>query len=404
MATTHHDEPGQGQGDGHGHGHHSPYLHHHFETPVQQFESDKLGMWLFLATEILLFGGLFCAYSVYRHNHPEVFIYAHQFLDRTMGATNTIVLIFSSFTMAWSIRAIQKGQKMLCAALLVITLLCAATFMVVKYFEYGAKIEHGLLWGTRYQPHHEGTHGAEGEHAPAATKDVAATADGTIAVAESTETKQGVVVPVQENPGIGVGHDAPDTQVDVTNVEDATAAAAEHTAETGHAEAAGHSEEHSAAAPDVQVEGTVTPSGTTHAEPLATGSTQVAGTAGPPGVVTTEVPSGYSYPGSLKLEPSKIKPAAVPPAGLAEVHAADAHASGPEPRNVQTFFAIYFAMTGLHGIHVLIGMIVITIMLVYVLRGKYNAEYWTPIDLTGLYWHIVDLIWIFLFPLLYLIA
>ena len=90
---------------------HDPHLGHHFDTPEQQFESGKLGMWIFLATEILLFGGLFCAYAVYRSNHPEIFVYAHRFLDKTLGGLNTLVLICSSFTMAWAVRAAQLGER-----------------------------------------------------------------------------------------------------------------------------------------------------------------------------------------------------------------------------------------------------------------------------------------------------
>ena len=70
---------------------HSPRLAHHFDSHVQQFESGKLGMWIFLATEILLFGGLFCAYAVYRANHPEIFVYAHRYLDTTLGGINTAI-------------------------------------------------------------------------------------------------------------------------------------------------------------------------------------------------------------------------------------------------------------------------------------------------------------------------
>src|SRR5438105_192753 len=91
---TAHDAHGQGDG-------HNPHLAHHFDTPEQQIASGKLGMWVFLATEILMFGGLFCAYAVYRHNHPDVFEYAHKWLDKKLGAINTIVLISSSLTMAW---------------------------------------------------------------------------------------------------------------------------------------------------------------------------------------------------------------------------------------------------------------------------------------------------------------
>ena len=87
------------------HGH--PRLQHHFQDMRTQQHAVRLGMWLFLATEILLFGGLFCAYSVYRHNHPDVFEFAHQYLDKSLGAINTIVLITSSLTMAWGVRLAQ---------------------------------------------------------------------------------------------------------------------------------------------------------------------------------------------------------------------------------------------------------------------------------------------------------
>ena len=90
-----------------------PHLAHHFDTPRQQYESSKTGMWLFLSTEILLFSGLFCAYAVYRANHPDVFIYAHQFLDKRLGGLNTLVLIFSSLTAAWAVRAAQLNQRRL---------------------------------------------------------------------------------------------------------------------------------------------------------------------------------------------------------------------------------------------------------------------------------------------------
>src|SRR5580704_11202562 len=88
----------------HGSGHHNPHLAHHFDTPEQQFVSAKLGMWVFLGTEILMFGGLFCAYSVYRHNHPAVFAFAAEnYLNTTLGTLNTIILITSSLTMAWGV-------------------------------------------------------------------------------------------------------------------------------------------------------------------------------------------------------------------------------------------------------------------------------------------------------------
>src|ERR1700691_2515608 len=89
-----------------GHAHHDPHLAHHFDTPEQQFPSAKLVMWVFLGTEILMFGGLFCAYSIYRHNHPLVFKFAAEaYLSTFWGPVNTIILITSSLTMAWGVRA-----------------------------------------------------------------------------------------------------------------------------------------------------------------------------------------------------------------------------------------------------------------------------------------------------------
>src|SRR5688500_15184335 len=119
--------------DDHGHTHaHPPHLAHHFDTPEQQFDSGKLGMWTFLATEILMFGGLFCAYAVYRYNHPDVFRYGEHHVNTMWGAINTIILLTSSLTMAMGVRAAQLGQKNILVAMLALTLLGGRGFMVVK--------------------------------------------------------------------------------------------------------------------------------------------------------------------------------------------------------------------------------------------------------------------------------
>ena len=88
----------------------TPYFQHHFVDPEQQYESSKLGMWAFLVTEVLTFAGFFCAYAIYRMWNPEMFINAHKALDVTMGATNTVVLITSSLTMALAIRYVQVNK------------------------------------------------------------------------------------------------------------------------------------------------------------------------------------------------------------------------------------------------------------------------------------------------------
>jgi len=94
-----------------GHHDHPAELQHHFDTMEQQYEAGKLGVWVFLITEILFFSGLFCAFVVYKVKHPEIFSYASQFLDWKLGGLNTAVLIFSSLTMAWAVRCAQLGQQ-----------------------------------------------------------------------------------------------------------------------------------------------------------------------------------------------------------------------------------------------------------------------------------------------------
>jgi len=209
---------------------HPVYLQHHFADAEQQRESAKMGMWVFLLTEILLFGGLFVAYGIFRAWNPEMFYNAHKFLDVKLGTINTIVLITSSLTMALAIRSMQINRKGLTIVNLILTLGFALAFLVIKYFEYSHKIELGQLPGNLYT------------------------------------------------------------------------------------------------------------------------------------------------------------------------------FTGVEGNNPHIFFSIYFAMTGLHGLHVLIGMIVIVWVLRRTLKNQFSGEYYTPLEMTGLYWHLVDMIWIFLFPLLYLIG
>ncbi len=130
-----------------GHDEHPPWLAHHFDTPQQQSASAKLGMWTFLLTEILFFSGLFCAYAVFRRNHPEIFFDGHHFLNTTLGAINTAVLLLSSFTMAWGVRCAQLGQRRGLIACLSVTLVCAAVFLGIKYTEYKVKWDHHMVPG-----------------------------------------------------------------------------------------------------------------------------------------------------------------------------------------------------------------------------------------------------------------
>lgn len=224
MSSAHHETAAAGEL--------SPDFHvaHHFDSADTQFDAGKMGLWLFLVTEVLLFGGLFCAFAIFRSWYYPAFVAAHHHLDKVMGGTNTIVLITSSLTMALAVRAAQTNQKKKTVALLVVTLLCAAAFLVIKYFEYAHKFHDGLLPG-RY----------------------------------------------------------------------------------------------------------------------------------------------FTY------EHAQFKEEGI-------------------------FFAVYFMMTGIHGVHVLIGMGLITWILLRANKGEFSSRYYAPVEGVGLYWHLVDLVWIYLFPLLYLIG
>jgi cytochrome c oxidase subunit 3 len=208
-----------------------PGLLAHFQTPAQQQDAAKLGMWIFLVTEILFFGGLFLAYGVYRGLHPEMFLAAHHHLSVPLGGVNTVVLITSSLTMALAVRAAQVGDRRLLVVLLAVTIALACVFLGVKVVEYSHKFHDGLLPGRFYHPAH-----------------------------------------------------------------------------------------------------------------------------------------GQVIPGRPHI-----------------------------------FFSIYFMLTGLHGVHVLVGIGVLAWVLLRARQGRYSPAYHTPVENVGLYWHLVDIVWIFLFPLLYLV-
>lgn len=203
---------------------------HHFESADAELEASKFGMWVFLVTEVLMFGGLFVAYAVLRGMYPQAFHSAHQLLDWKMGALNTVILISSSLTMAMAVGAAQRGERGRTVATLGLTILLASGFLVVKYFEYSHKFHMGIF------------------------------------------------------------------------------------------------------------------------------------------------PAGHF---SFK--------------GLQDVKS-------------PLFFSLYFVMTGLHGLHVVIGMGLIGWIMGRASRGEFGPKFYTPVELVGFYWHFVDLVWIYLFPLLYLVG
>jgi len=209
---------------------HDPNLKHHFENADQQKDSATIGMWTFLLTEIMFFGGLFLAYFVYRQWYPNAFIDASNKTDVLIGAFNTTVLICSSLTMALAVHFAAKGNKNLLVIFLIATLLLGGAFLGVKTIEYHDKWVH---------------------------------------------------------------HEIPGEHFECEGCRDA-----------GHA---------------------------------------------------------------------------------------------------QLFFSLYFGMTGLHASHMIIGFGILLVLIWQAYKGKYTAKWYTPIEMFGLYWHFVDIVWIFLFPLLYLI-
>jgi cytochrome c oxidase subunit III len=211
------------------HGHHHPALQHHFEDLEQQQEASTLGMWLFLVTEVMFFGGLILTYTLYRVWYPAAWALGSEELNIYLGGFNTIVLIASSLTMALAVRAAQTGEQRPTFVWLLVTMTLGLTFLVVKFFEYKEKFELNHVPGPNFQ-----FEGAESPH-------------------------------------------------------------------------------------------------------------------------------------------------------------------------VQIFFSLYFALTGVHALHMVIGFCLLSVIATMAYRRRFTPEWYTPVELSGLYWHFVDIVWIFLFPLLYLV-
>jgi cytochrome c oxidase subunit III len=214
------------------HEQHHPALAHHFSSLDQQNEAALLGMWFFLCTEILFFGGALMAYMVYRAWFPEAFAMASHEIAILPGAINTAVLITSSLTMALAVHAAQMGERNKITFFIIITMILGAAFLGIKAYEYHEKYIEGHV------------------------------------------------------PGLGL---------------------------------------------------------------------------------------------EFRFEQEYI-------------------------RQAQIFYSLYFVLTGLHALHMIIGLGIMTWMLVWVKQGVITREYYSPIEISGLYWHFVDIVWIFLFPLLYLIG
>ncbi len=443
----------------HGHDDHhgSPWIQHHYDDAQHQFDAGKLGIWLFLAQEVLFFSALFVAYILYRHHHPEIYAYAHKYLDTKMGAINTAVLIFSSLTAAWAVRAAQLRQRKLLIACIATTIACALGFLVIKYFEYTHKIHEQILFGQRFDP--------------------CVSSGGTPLITKSNDcpgAKSTVVWHPKTNaatPGSCFGDVAIDVDAHKPNVQaDCKVFAASGKwstdkdgnpvfAESGRKEITARCPDpvfgrdlglpkgvdrtkrtypcwKSNHQPHVCRGGWFFTTGKGGDGPYATkdacsGARKKAG-ADAVGECAMSEASGilvefgdHEHRDDMRIV-AECKPPAPPVVdgdpladreqqlALAEPAVAsepplshheekDIVYAGPPPEHTNMFFTIYFAMTGLHGIHVLVGVFIFIWLLIRSIKGHFSPEYFGPIDFAALYWHIVDLIWIFLFPLMYLI-
>ena len=364
------------------------FIAHHFDSAEQQFDSGKLGIWLFLVTEVLFFSGLFVAYTLYRTHHPEIFEQAHVFLDKYLGALNTLVLLFSSLTMALGVRAAQLGNNKSTAIYTLITMFCAAMFLGVKAVEYSHKWDMGIFVRSQFALDF-GHHGApEGTMAHSLGISQYLVYLSVIPLILLVGFIIFSVVSMLMSKGIWskffagmaftvfgyffgavVGH----FYMELFPAGPGGGHAANQTVlyalqdEAGHTEGEAHGNE----ASEVHDEASHTEGGAGHKE--ADHSHDAAGSHGDEG------------------------------------HGGESHAMdhGPDQskldRDIGIFFSIYYCMTGLHAIHIIAGIGFLAWIFARSLMGHWRSDYFGPVDYVGLYWHLVDLIWIYLFPLLYLI-
>jgi cytochrome c oxidase subunit III len=369
----------------HGHDHPS-FLAHHFDDPEQQFDSGKLGIWLFLVTEVLFFSGMFCAYALFRARNPEIFTFASQFLNTSLGAFNTGVLLFSSLTMAWGVRCAQLRQRGGLVLCLAITLCCASMFLGVKAVEYTHKWDLGLLPASLYQPQHLQTHGHHEAWQPLSaltgqvpmdyltalcivpglivlglgiwTAKVFVTGDRRIKEVASSLFVTSICFFV----GVGIGKLFE------------SAEASSHHADSHHSDSndAGHhnSEQH-------------------HSDDHSGDHANLEMNHSGKGLMADAATSVRFV--------AEVDEAATPAPGDPTINMVD------QKGGAGLFFSVYYCMTGVHAIHIIGGMLVLGWLLIRASKDVFNEQYFGPVDYVGLYWHLVDLIWIYLFPLLYLI-
>lgn len=376
----------------HGHGEHGhlPFLAHHFDDPQQQYDAGKLGMWLFLVTEVLFFSGMFCAYALYRSLRPEVWTFSSQFLNETLGAFNTGVLLFSSLSMAWGVRCAQLRQRTGLIIALAVTLGCASMFLGVKAIEYTHKWDLGLLPASMYESqflpsaaHHGVSRWLYVLSAIPALCVVGFAGWYVYALATKAKRTAEIAGPLLVTAlcyflGVFIG----------IAFESAEAAAHnEHGSDGTHASALAHGAgEHEEDHDDTAAQSTAT-DGEAH---------QAAADADSVSPPEATAAGNFAAPTVTPVSTASLAAGTRSPGDPIEAEVDQAGGAG-------LFFSIYYCMTGVHALHILGGMAVLTWLLIRATKDHFNEEYFGPVDYVGLYWHIVDLIWIYLFPLLYLI-
>ena len=428
MSTAH--EP---HGAEHDVGHHgSPFVQHHYDDAQHQFDSGKLGIWLFLAQEVLFFSALFVQYILYRVHHPEIYSYAHKWLDVKYGAINTAVLIFSSLTAAWAVRCAQLNQKRGLVLCIAVTIGCACTFLGIKYIEYSHKVHEHILFGRYFDPcvspggNELLTKRNECPGSKTTVEWDFGTEKATKGCFEGSKIDQDPHEDgVQADCKVFEVHRVQQAKAGTKDMEWVAKDKKEIT-ERCPEEAIGEGEHHEATKKF--------PCWRTAYQPavcpdLTDADQRSHGAASRPqvGILveygdTAERGEDTAIEAECKEPPKSTEPtlealaasggetrpqlgqSAIHPFHIPSTHEEhEVESMGPPPEHTGMFFTVYFAMTGLHGIHVLFGVFVFTWLLIRAIKGQFTPDYFGPIDYAALYWHIVDLIWIFLFPLLYLI-
>lgn len=416
----------------------SAMLAHHFDSPAQQHYSGKLGMWLFLASEVLMFGGLFCAYGAFRAAEPAVFAWGHQFLNVGWGTLNTVVLLLSSLTMALAVYCAQTGQQRHLVLFLALTAICGACFLGVKAIEYSHKTHEGLLWGHLFRPALDKrsagrlqTTGAAAEPDAALGRELYAAncaachgqnGEGRLglgaALADSAFVRKSSAADMVEFLKVGRRPTDPGsrmklfmparggnlflTDADLAHITAFLRVLGGVATTAGVAQAPSTAPTASAGGGAAGSTGNSSPAG-------AAGAVAASQNSAVSAALPATAPAGGALPQNDDLPRWVVSSPGKAPAGLSDayLHGEQPVAGGPglaaPPKNAHRFFGFYFLLTGLHALHLLAGLVLVVWLLVRASQGVFGPWYYTPVENVGLYWHLVDIIWIFLFPLLYLI-